>query len=103
MIPDTADPLELVWTLVALLGCLGAAGVAVAAWRDWVENRADLRTDAAAPVPRLSPREARRRRLVAATVLRNRLGVTALQAVFVILGVRALTLPPNPAASDASA
>ena len=89
--PPTASPLEVGWTLFAFFGLIGALGVAVEAAADWRDQRA--RPDKATP-------RYRRDALVAQTVFRNRVVAAFVQAVFVILGLRAMSLPPNPASGD---
>jgi hypothetical protein len=88
--PPTASVLEIVWTLIAAIGFLGALGVAWDAYGDW----RDARTKGRATLI------ARQGRLVAATVVRNRLATAFMQAVLIALGLRAMTLPPNPASTD---
>ena len=89
--PPTASPLEFAWTCIAAVGLVGALAVAGEAAGDWLDMRRR---------PHKHPVERRRLALVAQTVLRNRLSAAFVQLVFVLIGLRAMTLPPNPAASD---
>jgi hypothetical protein len=92
MLPATADLLEVLYTLAAVLGMIGALGASGYAARDWRAHRR---------YPDADRTEQRRLRLVTSTVLTNRLISVITQTGIVLLGLRAMSLPPNPASTDA--
>lgn len=90
MLPSTVDPIELIYTIVALVGLLAACDNLLYAAQEWRINR---RT------PPADPRKRRRERIVAWQVLCNRAGMCGIQGCVVVVGLRAMILPPNQAAA----
>jgi hypothetical protein len=87
----TADPIEWIWTLVAALGLIAALLVFGITLGDLMRIRANSA---------LSPRERIDQTLVAKMNRRNQGVASYLQTVMLVIGIRALFLPPNPASSE---
>jgi hypothetical protein len=92
--PSTATLPELLWTAIALFGFFGAFGVVWEAYSDWRYIHDDPPPD---PIERL------RLQLISSTVLTNRCISVFVQAVFVAVGLRALSLPQATGVTAANA
>jgi hypothetical protein len=83
---DTATPIELVWTLLAVVGCTVSAVLVVSAIGDKSALKASKLNGA--------------RSVVANSNLRNEAMRMFLQLSFLGIGVRSLLLAPNPSSTD---